>query len=173
LDLKQKIRNIPDFPKKGIVFRDITPLVRDSEALKYSVETMTEHYSGKEIDAILDAEARGFIFGSAAAYKMGIGFIPVRKPGKLPFKTCSASYNLEYGKNILEMHTDAVNAGDKILIVDDLIATGGTARAMAELVEKMGGEVVGFCFLVELEFLNPRKILEGYDIFSLVKYESE
>jgi len=173
LDLKQKIRNIPDFPKKGIVFRDITPLVRDSEALKYSVETMAGHYNGKEVDAILGAEARGFIFGSAAAYKMGIGFIPVRRPGKLPFKTCSASYNLEYGKNILEMHTDAVNAGDKILIVDDLVATGGTAKAMAELVEKMGGEVIGFCFLVELEFLNPRKILEGYDIFSLVKYESE
>jgi len=173
LDLKQKIRNIPDFPKKGIVFRDITPLVRDSEALKYSVETMAGHYNGKEVDAILGAEARGFIFGSAVAYKMGIGFIPVRKPGKLPFKTCSASYNLEYGKNILEMHIDAVNTGDKILIVDDLVATGGTARAMAELVEKMGGEVIGFCFLVELEFLNPRKILEGYDIFSLVKYESE
>ena len=173
MDLKQKIRNIPDFPKKGIVFRDITPLVRDSEALKYSVETMAGHYNGKEVDAILGAEARGFIFGSAVAYKRGIGFIPVRKPGKLPFKTCRASYNLEYGKNILEMHIDAVNAGDKILIVDDLVATGGTARAMAELVEKMGGEVVGFCFLVELEFLNPRKILEGYDIFSLVKYESE
>ena len=173
MDLKQKIRNIPDFPKKGIVFRDITPLVRDSEALKYSVETMAGHYNGKEVDAILGAEARGFIFGSAVAYKRGIGFIPVRKPGKLPFKTCSASYNLEYGKNILEMHIDAVNTGDKILIVDDLVATGGTARAMAELVEKMGGEVVGFCFLVELEFLNPRKILEGYDIFSLVKYESE
>ncbi len=173
MDLKQKIRNIPDFPKKGIVFRDITPLVRDSEALKYSVETMAGHYNGKEVDAILGAEARGFIFGSAVAYKMGIGFIPVRKPGKLPFKTCRASYDLEYGKNILEMHIDAVNAGDKILIVDDLVATGGTARAMAELVEKMGGEVVGFCFLVELEFLNPRKILEGYDIFSLVKYESE
>ncbi len=173
MDLKQKIRNIPDFPKKGIVFRDITPLVRDSEALKYSVETMAGHYNGKEVDAILGAEARGFIFGSAVAYKMGIGFIPVRKSGKLPFKTCSASYNLEYGKNILEMHTDAVNTGDKILIVDDLVATGGTAKAMAELVEKMGGEVVGFCFLVELEFLNPRKILEGYDIFSLVKYESE
>lgn len=173
MDLKQKIRNIPDFPKKGIVFRDITPLVRDSEALKYSVETMAGHYNGKEVDAILGAEARGFIFGSAVAYKMGIGFIPVRKPGKLPFKTCSASYNLEYGKNILEMHIDAVNTGDKILIVDDLVATGGTARAMAELVEKMGGEVIGFCFLVELEFLNPRKILEGYDIFSLVKYESE
>jgi len=173
LDLRQKIRNIPDFPKKGIVFRDITPLIRDSETLKYSVETMAEHYNGKEIDAILGAEARGFIFGSAMAYEMGVGFIPVRKPGKLPFKTCQASYDLEYGKNILEMHTDAVNAGDKILIVDDLVATGGTAKAMAELVEKMGGKVVGFCFLVELEFLSPRKVLNGYDIFSLVKYESE
>lgn len=173
MDLRQKIRNIPDFPKKGIVFRDITPLIRDSEAFNHSVKIMVDHYNGKEIDAILGAEARGFIFGSAMAYEMGAGFIPVRKPGKLPFKTCQASYDLEYGKNILEMHTDAVNAGDKILIVDDLVATGGTAKAMAELVEKMGGKVVGLCFLVELEFLNPRKILDGYDIFSLVKYESE
>jgi adenine phosphoribosyltransferase len=173
LDLKSKIRNIPDFPKKGIVFRDITTLVGDGEAFKYAVDEMVDHYGGVGIDAILGAEARGFIFGAVMAYKMGVGFIPVRKPGKLPYKTTQASYDLEYGSNILEMHVDAVNKGDKVLIVDDLVATGGTAKAKAELVEKNGGNVVGFCFLIELEFLNPRKLLEGYDIFSLIKYESE
>ncbi len=173
LDLKQKIRNIPDFPKKGVVFRDITTLVGDVEAFKYSVDRMVEYWRGKKIDAILGAEARGFIFGGVMAYKLGVGFIPVRKPGKLPYRTCQVSYDLEYGKNILQIHIDAIKKGDKILIVDDLVATGGTAKAKAELVEKMGGEVVGFCFLIELEFLNPRKILKDYDIFSLIKYESE
>ncbi len=173
LDLKQKIRNIPDFPKKGVVFRDITTLVGDVEAFKYSVDRMVEYWWGKKIDAILGAEARGFIFGGVMAYKLGVGFIPVRKPGKLPYRTCQVSYDLEYGKNILQIHIDAIKKGDKILIVDDLVATGGTAKAKAELVEKMGGEVVGFCFLIELEFLNPRKILKDYDIFSLIKYESE
>ncbi len=173
MDLKQKIRNIPDFPKKGIVFRDITTLLRDGEAFRYSVDRMVEYCKGKKIDAILCPEARGFIFGAVMAYKLGVDFIPVRKPGKLPYRTCQASYDLEYGKNILQMHIDAIKKGDKILIVDDLVATGGTAKAEAELVEKMGGEVVGFCFLIELEFLNPRKILKDYDIFSLIKYESE
>lgn len=173
MDLKKVIRNIPDFPKKGVVFRDITPLLRDSEAFRYSVDCLAEKYKDVEIDAILGAEARGFIFGSVLAYKLGVGFIPVRKPGKLPFDTCSVSYSLEYGENVLEMHLDAVNPGDKILIVDDLVATGGTAKAKAELVEKRGGEVLGFCFVIELEFLNPRKMLEGYDVFSLVKYEKE
>ncbi len=173
MDLKDKIRNVPDFPKKGIVFRDITTLLSDGDALKYSVDRMTEQYEGKEIDLVLGAEARGFIFGALIAYKLGKGFIPVRKPGKLPYKTCQTSYDLEYGKNILEMHIDAVKKGDRVLIVDDLVATGGTAKAKADLVEKMGGEVVGFCFLIELEFLDPRKILEGYDIFSLIKYDSE
>ncbi|MBE3115501.1 MAG: adenine phosphoribosyltransferase [Actinobacteria bacterium] len=173
MDLKQKIRNIPDFPKKGVVFRDITTLLGDAEAFKYSVDRMVEYWRGKKIDAVLGAEARGFIFGAVIAYKLGVGFIPVRKPGKLPYETCQASYDLEYGKNILQMHIDAIKKGDNILIVDDLVATGGTAKAKVELVEKMGGEVVGFCFLIELEFLNPRKILKGYDIFSLIKYESE
>ena len=173
LDLKQKIRNIPDFPKKGVVFRDITTLVGDVEAFKYSVDRMVEYWRGKKIDAVLGAEARGFIFGGVIAYKLGVGFIPVRKPGKLPYRTCQVSYDLEYGKNILQIHIDAIKKGDKILIVDDLVATGGTAKAKAELVEKTGGEVVGFCFLIELEFLNPRKILKDYDIFSLIKYESE
>ncbi|GAH91915.1 unnamed protein product, partial [marine sediment metagenome] len=139
----------------------------------YSVDRMVEYWRGKKIDAVLGAEARGFIFGGVIAYKLGVGFIPVRKPGKLPYRTCQVSYNLEYGKNILQIHIDAIKKGDKILIVDDLVATGGTAKAKAELVEKMGGEVVGFCFLIELEFLNPRKILKDYDIFSLIKYESE
>jgi adenine phosphoribosyltransferase len=173
MDLKSKIRNIPDFPKKGIVFRDITPLIRDSQAFKYAIDEMARQYEGEKIDAILGAEARGFIFGSALAYKIGAGFIPVRKPGKLPHKTCKVSYDLEYGSNVLEMHIDAINKGDKILIVDDLIATGGTAKAKAELVENMGGEVVGLCFLIELEFLNPRKVLSNYDVFSMIKYDSE
>jgi len=173
LDLKQKIRSIPDFPKKGIVFRDITTLLKDGEAFRYSVDKMVEYWQGKKIDAILGAEARGFIFGAAVAYKLGVGFIPVRKPGKLPYKTCEASYDLEYGKSILQIHIDAIKKGDKVLIVDDLVATGGTAKAKAELVEKMGGKVVGFCFLIELEFLNPRKVLKDYNVFSLIKYESE
>ncbi|MCJ7472980.1 MAG: adenine phosphoribosyltransferase [Actinobacteria bacterium] len=173
MDLKKKIRNVPDFPKKGIVFRDITTLLSDGDAFKYSVDKMTEQYKGKEIDLIIGAEARGFIFGAILAYNLGIGFIPIRKPGKLPYETCETSYDLEYGKNILQMHVDAVKKGDKVLIVDDLVATGGTAKAKADLVEKMGGEVLGFCFLIELEFLNPRKVLEGYEVFSLIKYDSE
>ncbi len=173
MDLKQKIRSIPDFPKKGIVFRDITTLLRDGQAFRYSVDKIVEHCRGEKIDAVLGAEARGFIYGAAVAYKLGVGFIPVRKPGKLPYKTCEASYDLEYGKNILQMHVDAVKKGDRILIVDDLVATGGTAKAKAELVEKMDGKVVGFCFLIELEFLKPRETLKGYDVFSLIKYESE
>jgi adenine phosphoribosyltransferase len=173
MDLKKKIRNVIDFPKKGIVFRDITTLLSDSDAFKYSVDKMTEQYKGKEIDLMIGAEARGFIFGALLAYNLGTGFIPIRKPGKLPYKTCETSYDLEYGKNILQMHVDAVKKGDKVLIVDDLVATGGTAKAKADLVEKMGGKVLGFCFLIELEFLNPRKVLEGYEVFSLIKYDSE
>jgi adenine phosphoribosyltransferase len=173
MNLKDKIRNIPDFPKKGIIFFDITTLIRDGEALKYSVDAMSEQYKGKKIDAIMGAESRGFIFGAAIAYKLGIGFIPVRKPGKLPYETCQVSYDLEYGSSSLEMHVDAINKGDNVLVVDDLIATGGTAKAMAQIIEKMGGNVVGFSFLVELSFLNPRKVLEGYDVKALVEYDSE
>ena len=173
MDLKAKIRNIKDFPKKGIVFRDITPLIGDGEALKYTIDVMADYYKGKKIDAILGAEARGFIFGAALAYRLGTGFIPVRKPGKLPFDTCKVSYDLEYGSNVMEMHVDAIKPGDNILIADDLAATGGTAKAQAELVKERGGNVVGFCFLVELEFLNPRGVLKGYDVMSLIKYDSE
>lgn len=173
IDLKEKIRNIQDFPKKGIVFRDITTLIKDGKALHYAVDEMCKPFEDKKIDAILGAEARGFIFGAAMAYKMGVGFIPVRKPGKLPYETCDVTYDLEYGSNVLEMHTDAIGKGDRILIADDLVATGGTAMAKAKIVEKMGGIVAGFAFLIELEFLNPRKVLDGYEVFSLVKYDSE
>ncbi len=173
MDLKTKIRNIADFPKKGIVFRDITPLIRDGEAFKYTIDLMAQHYKDTPIDAILGAEARGFIFGSALAYRLGMGFIPVRKPGKLPYKVRKVSYDLEYGSNIVEMHTDAIKEGENILIVDDLVATGGTAKAQADLITETGGKVAGFCFLVELEFLNPRKLLADYDVFSLIKYDSE
>ncbi|MBN1298111.1 MAG: adenine phosphoribosyltransferase [Actinobacteria bacterium] len=173
MDLKPKIRNIPDFPKKGIVFRDITPLISDAAAFRQAIDLMAENYNGKKIDSILGAEARGFIFGGALAYKIGSGFIPVRKPGKLPYSTCKVSYDLEYGSNVMEMHTDAIKKGDSVLIVDDLVATGGTAKAQAQLIESCGGIVAGLCFLVELEFLNPRQMLEGYDVFSIIKYESE
>lgn len=173
MDLKAKIRNIRDFPKKGIVFRDITPLIGDADALKYAIDAMADYYKDKKIDAILGAEARGFIFGAALSYKLGTGFIPIRKPGKLPYKTSKVSYDLEYGSNEMEMHVDAIGPGDAILIVDDLAATGGTAKAQVELVEKQGGKVVGLCFLIELEFLNPREILKGYDVMSLIKYDSE
>ena len=173
MDLKEKIRNIPDFPKKGIIFFDITTLIKDGKALRFAIDEMAKQFEGKKIDAIMGAESRGFIFGAAMAYKLGVGFIPVRKPGKLPYKTCQVSYDLEYGSSSLEMHIDAIKKDDNILIVDDLIATGGTAKAMAQIIEKMGGSVVGLSFLVELSFLNPRKLLEGYELHSLVCYNSE
>jgi len=173
MNLKEKIRNIPDFPKKGIIFFDITTLIRDGEALRYSVDEMIKPFKDKKIDAVMGAESRGFIFGGAIAYRLGVGFIPVRKPGKLPYSTCKVSYDLEYGSSCLEMHIDAIKKGDNILIVDDLVATGGTAKAMAEMIEKMQGKVAGFTFLVELSFLNPRKILSEYEFHSLVEYKSE
>lgn len=173
MNLKEKIRNIPDFPKKGIIFFDITTLIRDGEAFKFAVDEMVKFYKDRKIDAIMGAESRGFIFGSAVAYKLGVGFIPVRKPGKLPYKTCQVSYDLEYGSSSLEMHVDAIKKGDNILIVDDLIATGGTAKAMIDIIEKMEGKVVGLSFLVELSFLNPRKILEAYEVHSLVEFDSD
>jgi len=173
MDLKSKIRSIVDFPKKGVVFRDITTLILDGEALRQAVDQMADNYKDVKIDAIMGAESRGFIFGAALAYKMGVGFIPVRKPGKLPYKTCKVSYDLEYGSSSLEMHVDAISEGQSILIVDDLVATGGTAKANADIIEKMGGKVAGLCFLIELAFLNPRDVLKGYDVFSLIVYNSE
>lgn len=173
IDLKTKIRDVPDFPKDGIVFKDITPLLKDGEAFRQAIDMMAENYKGKKIDLIVGAESRGFIFGSALAYKLGIGFIPARKPGKLPHKTHSAEYALEYGVDSLEMHLDAIKEGEQVLIIDDLLATGGTARAKCQLVERLGGQVVGIAFLIELAFLNGREKLNGYDVFSLISYDGE
>jgi adenine phosphoribosyltransferase len=170
IDLSAKIRDIPDFPKRGIVFKDIMPLLADSEALHETVERLGEFAEPREPDVVLGAEARGFILGAALAYRLGCGFVPARKPGKLPWRTISAKYALEYGFDALELHADAIKPGTKVLIHDDLLATGGTARAKIDLVEQLGGTVVGLAFVIELEFLNGREKLEGYDVFSLIQY---
>ena len=157
--IKSKIRDIPDFPREGIVFKDITTVLQDPEAFKHSVDLLVKHFEKQNIDYIAGIESRGFIFGSAIAYKMGTGFIPIRKPGKLPAKTERVSYDLEYGKDSLEIHTDAIPPGKRVLIVDDLLATGGTAEAAIKLVKKIGGVIVGIAFVVELEFLKGREKL--------------
>ncbi len=170
VDIAGKIRAIPDFPKQGILFRDIMPLLQDPEALRFTVDKLADYAQSKEAELIVGAESRGFILGAAMAYKLGIGFAPARKPGKLPWKTISAEYDLEYGTDSLEMHEDAIRPGMRVLIHDDLLATGGTARAKCELVERLGGMVVGLAFIVELVDLHGRDKLTGYDVFSLVKY---
>jgi adenine phosphoribosyltransferase len=170
IDLSSKIRDIPDFPKRGIVFKDIMPLLADSEALHETVERLGEFAEPREPHVVLGAEARGFILGAALAYRLGCGFVPARKPGKLPWRTISAKYALEYGFDALELHADAIKPGTKVLIHDDLLATGGTARAKIDLVEQLGGTVVGLAFVIELEFLNGREKLQGYDVFSLIQY---
>ena len=170
MDLASKIRDIPDFPKRGIVFKDIMPLLADPDGLHETVEKLAEFAEPRKPDLILGAEARGFILGAALAYKLGCGFVAARKPGKLPWRTVAAKYALEYGFDSLEVHADAIVAGQKVLIHDDVLATGGTAKATVELVEQLGGEVVGLPFIIELEFLNGRERLEGYDVYSLIKY---
>lgn len=169
-DLRELIRDIPDWPKEGIVFKDITPLLKDAGSFAKAIDDLAAHYEGKKIDLVLGAEARGFIIGGALAYKLGCGFVPARKPGKLPRDTTSAEYELEYGTDSLEIHTDGVFPRAKVLIVDDVLATGGTASAKARLVEHLGGEVAGLAFLIELTFLNGRRKLEGYDVFALIEY---
>ena len=164
LDLKQYIRDIPDFPKEGILFRDIMPLLQDPVALRYTVDRLIEFGTAKKVDVVLGAEARGFILGAAVAYGLGAGFVPARKPGKLPWNVARAEYELEYGTDVLEMHTDAIKPGQRVIIHDDLLATGGTAKAKVELVEQAGGTVVGLAFVIELEFLS------GYDVLSLIHY---
>lgn len=173
MDLKSKIRTIPDFPKKGIMFRDITPLLADAAAFREVIRQFLSHYKDRGITVVASAESRGFIFGSVLAYELGIAFVPLRKPGKLPFRKIRQEFQTEYSTDAFEIHEDAIRKGDKVLIVDDLIATGGTSKAAASLVEKLGGKVAGFAFLIELSFLNGRKKLEGYDVFSLVDYDSE
>jgi adenine phosphoribosyltransferase len=171
VDLASKIRDIPDFPKRGIVFKDIMPLLADADALHETVERLAEFAEPRRPDLILGAEARGFILGAALAYRLKCGFIAARKPGKLPWRTVSVKYALEYGFDALELHADAITPGTRVIVHDDLLATGGTARAKVDLVEQLGGEVVGLAFVIELEFLNGRDRLEGYDVFSLIKYE--
>jgi adenine phosphoribosyltransferase len=171
-DLKQLIREVPDFPKPGINFYDITTLLKHPEGLRRTVDALSDQFRGEQIDTVIGIEARGFIFAPALAYHLGAGFVPVRKPKKLPAECASISYELEYGQDTLEIHRDAVGEGHRVLIADDLLATGGTAKAVVDLVEGLGGKVVGLVFVVELEFLPGRKKLEGYDVRSLLKYQS-
>jgi adenine phosphoribosyltransferase len=170
--LKKRIREVPDFPKPGINFYDITTLLKHPEGLRLTVDALSAEFEGAQIDTVIGVEARGFIFAPALAYHLGAGFVPVRKPKKLPAGRTSISYDLEYGQDTLEIHTDAISAGDRVIIADDLLATGGTARAVCDLVEGLGGKIEGLVFVVELEFLPGRKKLEGYDVRSLIKYQS-
>jgi adenine phosphoribosyltransferase len=168
--LKQKIRDIADFPQPGILFKDITPLVQDPQALKHAVTALAEPYRNNDITAVAGMEARGFIFGSLVAWELGLGFIPLRKPGKLPYDVQSVSYELEYGNACLEAHVDAVSSGDKILLIDDVLATGGTAKASCDLIEKLGGEVVACEFVIELLSLQGREKLSNYAVRSLLQF---
>jgi adenine phosphoribosyltransferase len=169
--LKKLIREVPDFPKPGILFYDITTLLKDRKGLAMLIDALAEHYIDKKIDLVLGMEARGFIFGPALAYRLNAGFIPVRKPGKLPAATTKYDYALEYGTNTLEIHKDAIQKGQRVIIVDDLLATGGTAEATAKLAESLGADIAGMGFVVELDFLNPRAKLGKYDVFSLLHYD--
>ncbi|MDD5260098.1 MAG: adenine phosphoribosyltransferase [bacterium] len=170
LKLEKFIRDIPDFPKKGIIFKDITPLIGDPLAFQTVINLLAKKYQSKKIDKILCVESRGFIFASALSYKLGIGIVPVRKPGKLPYKTTKETYALEYGTDTLEMHIDAFKKGARVLIIDDLLATGGTVQACTNLVKKLGGKVAGIGFVIELSFLHGRDKLKGFDIYSIIKF---
>ena len=170
-ELKKLIREIPDFPKKGILFYDITTLLKDKLGYATLIDQLSEHYVGKDIDLVLGMEARGFIFAPALAYRLNAGFVPVRKPGKLPAETAKVSYDLEYGSNTLEIHKDAIQKGQRVIIVDDLLATGGTAQATVKLAQSLGADVVGLGFVVELDFLQGRDKLQGLDVFSVLNYD--
>ena len=171
--LASYIRTIPDFPKKGILFRDITTLLKDRNALADATEVLYEHYRDKNVDKIACVESRGFILGAALALKLNVGFVPIRKKGKLPAEKLQQEYALEYGTDVIEIHTDAIEPGERILIHDDLLATGGTVQAACKLVEHLGGSIVGLSFLIELGFLKGRSNLGPYDIFSLIEYDAE
>ena len=170
MDLLQYIRDIPDFPQPGVLFRDITPLLRDPAALKQAVEQMAEPWRAARVDLVAAMEARGFMFGAAMATLLGAGFVPVRKPGKLPWRTRSATYSLEYREDVLQIHEDAVRPGERVLVVDDVIATGGTAAAVIELIDQLGGVVVGVQFLIELADLKGRDLLKNHQVNSLITY---
>ena len=169
--LKQLIREVPDFPKPGILFYDITTLLKDRAGFATLIDALSEYYISKRVDLVLGIEARGFIFGPALAYRLNAGFVPVRKPKKLPAETAKVTYQLEYGSDSLEIHKDAVQHAQRVIIVDDLLATGGTAGATVQLVKSLGGEIAGLAFVVELDFLHGRKRLEGHDVFSLLHYD--
>ncbi len=170
MDLYSLIRDIKDFPTEGILFRDITPLLQDADGLLQSIDSIVSEIDTVEFDLVVGPESRGFIFGVPAAYKMNKGFVPVRKPGKLPYEHISQTYDLEYGTSTIEIHVDAIKKGQKVVIVDDLLATGGTTKAMIELIEKLGGEVAKIVYLIELEGLGGRELLKGYEVASLLKY---
>jgi len=169
--LKKLIREVPDFPKKGILFYDITTLLKDKTGLAMLIDKLSEHYISEDVDLVLGMEARGFIFAPALAYRLNAGFVPVRKPGKLPAECVSYDYALEYGSNTLQVHKDAIQTGQRVLIVDDLLATGGTAEATAKLAESLGAKIAGLGFVVELSFLNGRDKLKNYDVMSLIRYD--
>lgn len=170
MDLKKYIADIPDFPQAGVLFRDVTPLLADKEAYREAIRLLCEFAKDKKVDVIVGPEARGFLFGCPVATQLGCGFVPVRKPGKLPRETVSKKYDLEYGSNEIQMHKDSIQKGQNVLIIDDLLATGGTVEATVSLIEEMGGNVVGLAFLIELEALKGRDLLQGYDVYSLLKY---
>lgn len=170
-NLKKLIREVPDWPKPGILFYDITTLLKDSQGFRTLIDNLYDHYHARPVDVVAGIEARGFIFGPALAYRLGAGFVPVRKPNKLPAKAAKETYQLEYGTDSLEIHEDAIHPGQRVLILDDLLATGGTASATARLVSKLGGEVVGCGFAIELTFLKGRDKLKDFDVFSLLQYD--
>ncbi len=170
-ELKKLIREVPDWPKPGILFYDLTTLLRDTAGFRTLIDTLSDHYKTKQIQVVAGIEARGFIFAPALAYRLGTGFVPIRKPKKLPWKTARVSYALEYGTDALEIHQDAVSRGQRVLVCDDLLATGGTAAAAVELIRQLGGEVAGCAFAVELTFLNGRKKLPGVDVHSIIQYD--
>ena len=170
MDLKQYIRDVPDFPEPGILFKDITPILQNTEAFDYVIQQLQERFEGEELDAIVAVESRGFLFGAPLAHRMGKPLVPVRKAGKLPASTHTAEYTLEYGSNVMEIHTDGIWEGQKVLLIDDLLATGGTLGAVAKLVEMSGGTVAGIGLAIELTFLGGREHLKDYEIFSLVQY---
>lgn len=169
-DLKRHIRDIPDFPKEGILFKDITTLLKDKDAFKKSIDLLARKFKGQKIAQVVGVEARGFIFGAALAYKLGVGFVPVRKKGKLPGKTKSVTYQLEYGTDSLEIHADAIKPKSRVLIVDDLLATGGTIEAVSRLIREQRAVVAGIAFLIELQFLNGKDRLKDFDVYSVLKY---
>lgn len=171
MDLKQLIRDVPDFPKKGIVFKDITPLIGSAEGLRETIELLRKRYEGKGIELVVGVESRGFIFGTALAYAMGVGFVPVRKPGKLPADTIREEYELEYGTDAVEIHRDAIGAGQKVLVIDDLLATGGTLAATCRLVQTIGGEIVEVATVIELAFLNGREKLGDLPYYTMMQFD--